>query len=124
MIRPLLLTTALLGAIATPAQAYSDLTSQKVLEGTGTACLTGGAVVGLTMLMAGPTVMVVSATTSTVVPATTTATISALFTCGISAAAAVSYYGGRWLFDTLFTPPPYPLLYPAREELAPAPPSK
>jgi len=106
----------ILGGIlaTTAAQAESDLTMTTVLQGTGTACLAGGAAVGATVAAGGPAVAVPVGTLAAVAPAPTAAAAiaSGLVGCGLGASAAVVYYGATWTYQTFLTGPKYPLLYP------------
>jgi hypothetical protein len=121
MLRAPLLTAALCAASIAPAHAYTELTSSEFREGTGSACLAGGAVIGLTAFLAGPATITAAVGGTALLPATVTTGVSTLLGCGASAAAALVYYGTRWTYDLLFIDASYPMLYPLRDELASAP---
>lgn len=127
MTRVLLLAAACLGGAwgLTPstAQADSDLTLNTVLEGTGAACLVGGSAAGAVVAAGGPALALPIATAATVAPAPAAAAVvaSGLVGCGLGASAAVIYYGANWTYDTFFTGPKYPLLYPPPRTTVAAP---
>ncbi|CAK0760299.1 conserved exported hypothetical protein [Gammaproteobacteria bacterium] len=124
MMRNAMLSAAILGCGISSAHALSDLTSHTFLEGTGRACLSGGALVGLGALVVGPTVITASVGGSVVLPSTITTGVASLLGCGSSAAVALVYYGFQWTYKEFIAPPRYPLLYPSREELSKTYPAK
>lgn len=117
MIRASLITATLLSTSIAPAQAASDISSQEFYQGTGTACLAGGAIVGVAALVAGPAV-IAAAAGGAALPAGLTTGASAMLGCGASATAALAYYGSKWTYKSFNGGSDYPLLYPMREDLA------
>lgn len=116
MMRALSLALAIFLGGTASAHAYSEVNSRVVQEGSGTACLTGGAFAGAAALLFGPGASLGSALLG-VPPAS--AGISAMLGCGASAAAALVYYGARWSYDTFIAETPFPLLYPLPDEIDP-----
>lgn len=117
------LAITLLASTVSPTYATSDITGQQVVQGTGASCLTGGVIIGLAMLIAGPatatgTALMTPAMAPAMAPAASiplTVSSATLLGCGATAAAAVAYYGTAWIYGTLFAEPEYPLLYPSME---------
>lgn len=114
MLRTLALAIALLSLTVAPVRAGSDLTQEQFLQGTGSACLTGGILIGLAALAAGPAAA--SAAMTTVAPAQFATGTATFLGCGAGAAAALTYYGITWTYGTFFGVPRYPLLYPLSEK--------
>jgi len=113
------LAIALLASMVSPIHATSEITGEQVVQGTGASCLTGGVLVGLAMLIAGPATATGTAVmTPVMAPAASiplTVSSATLLGCGATAAAAVAYYGVTWTYEALFAEPEYPLLYPSME---------
>ncbi|WP_459935621.1 hypothetical protein [Desulfonatronum parangueonense] len=98
--------------LANPALAGATTTGEQFLQGTGTACLVGGAVMGVAALSAGPTVVGALTGGTMAMPASVTTTGATLLGCSAGAAVAVTYYSINWVYETFFRPTEFPLLYP------------
>ena len=123
MIRAALLALVVLVAGTAPVHATTTTTTEDFLAGTGTACLTGGAVFGLTAFFVGPAVLTMAGTQILPATAMSTSGISAMLGCGASAVAALAYYGIHWTYDLIYSNEEYPLLYPLRDDFAEANPA-
>jgi len=124
MIRAAFLAFTVLVSVTTPVHASTAPTTQEFLGGTGSACLTGGVVFGLTAFFVGPTALAMAGTQILPVTAMSTSGISAMLGCGASAVAALAYYGIRWTYDRIYGGWEHPLLYPLREDFTQADPAK
>lgn len=124
MFRAVFLALAVFVAGIAPVHASTAPTAQGFLEGTGSACLTGGAVFGLTAFFVGPAALTMAGTQILPATAMTTSGISAMLGCGASAVVAMAYYGIQWTYDLLYSGWEYPLLYPLRDDFAEAAPAK
>jgi|GEM_PF-2388677 len=116
MFRHLLPTAALIALTTLPLSSYA-VDSEEFLEGTGTACLATGAVVGVVALLTGPAALAMVAGTA-MMPVAVSTGLSSMLGCGAGATGALGYYGYRWGDEKLFEESPYPDLYPLREEIS------
>ena len=119
MIRAFLLAVALFSAGLVNVHAVTSPTSQQeFLGGPGSACLTGGAVFGLTAFFVGPAALTMAGTQILPATAMTTTGVSAMLGCGASAVAALAYYGIQLTYDFFYGGWQYPWLYPLRADLS------
>lgn len=118
MPRAFILAVALFATGIANVQASLAPSFDEFLGGTGTACLTGGALFGLTAFFAGPAALAMASVQVLPATAMTTTGVSAMLGCGAGAVAALAYYGYQSTYDFFYGDWEYPLVYPLPTELS------